>query len=309
MNRSIFAKGFSAEQWNVESDIESLAAESHASASRRHPAVRAYIVHITPALAELMLEQNIRNRRVSERHVAVLSQIMSSRDMRLNGETIIFSADGRLLDGQHRLMACVKSCVSFDTMVVFGVDPDAFDTIDTGSTRSTGDILGINGIANANKVASTVQALVSFVDNGGFLTQSCANNQVRKATPVLVARVLEAHPGIFDSINAMSGQKLMRGQHGFALHYIFSLVDKSLAADFADVLANGAKDMGRPFCRLRESLIASPITNETRGTYAAKAVLAFNAERSGVRPKILRVGADWPRVDGLDMESLERSVK
>ncbi len=309
MNRAVLAKGSSAERWEAESDIESLAAEGHAATSRMYQKVRAYIVHVTPVLAELMLEQNVRNRRVSERHITVLSQIMASRDMRLNGETIIFSSDGRLLDGQHRLLACVKSGVAFDTIVVFGIDSDAFDTIDTGSTRSTGDILGINGIASANKVASAVQALLAFVDNGGFLTGSCATNHVRKATPVLVTRVLEAHPGIFDSISAMGGQRLMRGQHGYALHYVFSLVDKSLASDFSDILANGSRDMGRPFCRLRESLITSPLTNETRSAYSAKAVLAFNAERAGARPKILRVGADWPRVDGLDFDALERSMK
>lgn len=308
MTRSIFAKGATSERWEAESDIESLAAESHGTTSRRYPKVRAYIVHVTQALAELMLEQNVRNRRISERHVAVLSQIMLSRDMRLNGETIIFSSDGRLLDGQHRLKACIESGVAFDALVVFGVSPDAFETIDTGRTRSTGDILGIDGIGSANKVASATQALVAFVDNGGFLTSSCAINNVRKATPPLVARILEAHPGIIESINAMSAQRLMRGQHGYALHYVFSLVDKSLACDFADVLANGSQDITRPFWRLREALINTRMNSHNRAICAAKAVLAFNAERLGIRPKILRVGTDWPLVDGLDFDALKRSI-
>lgn len=309
MTRNVFANGVHGEQWEVESDIEGMASESHAEVSRRNPHLRIYLVKITPALAELMLETNIRNRRVSDAHVAVLSQAMKCRDMRLNGESVIFSSQGHLLDGQHRLLACVKSGVPFESVVVFGVSPKAFDTIDGGKTRSTGDVLGLSGVSSANKISGALQALVAFVDNGGFLYGSCTHKGARKVTPPLAARILAAHPGIVDSVNTMSGNRLMRTQHGYALHYIFGLVDKHLAADFADVLANGSNDLGRPFCRLRETLINTPLTTENRGMCACKAVLAFNAERAGTRPKILRIGNEWPTVDGLDFERLAESVK
>lgn len=308
MTRTAFANGVGSEKWHSESEIESLVRESHADVSRRNHKVRCYLARITPALADLMLKKNIRNRRISERHVEVLAQTLSANDMRLNGESVIFSSDGNLLDGQHRLRACIKSGVSFDTVVVFGVSPKAFDTIDSGKIRSTGDVLGLSSVANSNKVSGALQALVAFVDNGGFLNGSCASGGVRKLTPPLAARVLKEHPGIADSVNAMSMNRLMRTQHGYALHYIFSIVDKGLAAEFADILANGSSDIGRPFCRLRECLINTPMTTENRGICAAKAILAFNAERAGLRPKILRVGNDKPTVDGLNFERLASSI-
>jgi hypothetical protein len=308
MTRAVFAVGDHAEKWGSESDIESLVSESHAEVSRRNPKVRCYLARITPALAELMLETNIRNRKIMERHVDVLSQTLTAKDMRLNGESLIFSSEGNLLDGQHRLHACKKSGVAFDAVVVFGISPKAFDTIDGGKARSAGDFLGLSEVAKPDRVASALQALVSFVDNGGFLVGSCSSGSVRKLTPPLAARVLSAHPEIVGSVNAMNTNRLMRTQHGYALHYIFGLVDKSLAADFAGILANGSNDIFRPFCRLRECLINTPMTTENRGICAAKAVLAFNAERSGERPKIIRVGKDWPTVDGLDFQSLARSI-
>lgn len=309
MTRSVFARGSHAEQWEVESDIESLAAEGHEEATKRHRKVRVYVCRITPALAELMLETNIRNRRARDRHVDVLSQIISSRDMMLNGESIIFSSDGHLLDGQHRLMACIRSGMAFDSVVVFGISPKAFNTIDAGVARSTGDVLGLSGRANANKMASAVQALVAFVDNNGVLHCSCAHSGVRKATPALAERVLAAHPGLAESVNAMDSNRLMRGQHGYVLHYLFGLVDKPLAAEFAEVMSKGSVDIGRPFSRLREHLIAMPMTPDRRATCSAKAIIAFNAERSGARPKIFRVGSVWPTIDGLDFDGLARSIK
>lgn len=309
MTRSVFSTGVHAERWEAESDIESLAIESHAEVSARNPRVRGYLVRITPSLAELMLETNIRNRRVNERHADVLAQVLASRDMRLNGETIIFSSDGHLLDGQHRLLACVRSGVSFESFVVFGISPKAFNTIDSGKSRGTGDVLSLAGVSNATKLTGALQALVAFVDNGGFLYGSCSNHGVRKVTPPMASRILAAHPGIADSVNAMNANRLMRTQHGYALHYVFSLVDSEIAAAFADVLANGSSDMERPFSRLRECLINTPMTTENRGICASKAVIAFNAERSGSRPKILRVGSTWPAVDGLDFDKLARSIE
>lgn len=308
MTRTVFANAVDSVGWDAESDIERFASESHADVSRRNPKVRAYLARVTPELAELMLETNIRNRRVSDRHVEVLGQILSAKDMRLNGETIIFSSEGHLLDGQHRLMACVKSGVSFDALVVFGISPKAFDTIDSGKPRSTGDVLGLSGTLNANKISGAIQALVAFVDNGGFIGGSCSSGGIRKLTAPMAARILKAHPGIKDSINEMNTNRLMRTQHGYALHYIFGQVDRDLAADFADVLANGSRDIERPFCRLREALINTPMTTANRGVCSAKAVLAFNAERSGARPKILRVGGDWPSVDGLDFDEFAKSI-
>lgn len=309
MTRTIFSADATNAIFEAESDIENLAAESHPDVSRRNPRVRGYLVRITPSLAELMLETNVRNRRVSERHVDVLSQVLTARDMRLNGETIIFSSDGCLLDGQHRLLACVKAGVPFDGLVVFGISPKAFNTIDSGKSRGTSDVLGLSGVSNASKITGALQALVAFVDNGGYLSGSCATGSVRKVTPSMASRILAAHPGIADSVSAMNLGRLMRTQHGYALHYIFGLVDQGLAADFADVLANGTNDTSRPFCRLRESLINAPMTTSNRGIYSAKAVLAFNAERSGARPKILRVGSDWPKVDGLDFEWLAETIE
>lgn len=280
------------------------------SLREQYGSITVSIVRITPQVAKAWLELNGRNRKINRRHLDRLRQTFSAGDMALNGETVIFSEDGVLLDGQHRLTACILEDVPFVSLVVRGISPSAFDTIDGGLVRGVGDVLGMENVGDANKVSSAIQAFVSFCDNGGFLTQSCSLTAVRKCTPRLALRVLEEHPGLRDSVKEMSRNTLMKTQHGFALHYIFGLVSRRLAKAFADVLANGSpEDPHRPFNVLRESLVRSPMRNNNREQYASKAVLAFNAELAGERVKSLRVGHGRPMVDGLDVKALARSIE
>jgi hypothetical protein len=69
--------------------------------------------------------------------------------------TLKFS-DTRLLDGQNRLTACVRSKESFITHIVFGIDNDVFDRIDRGRNRTGSDILSIAGYTNTNVLSSAI---------------------------------------------------------------------------------------------------------------------------------------------------------
>jgi hypothetical protein len=88
---------------------------------------------------------------------------MKRKIWHLNGEAIVFDSQGKLLDGQHRLWACVESETEFETIVVSGVDPDTFSTIDTGSKRSAADVLHISGITkNINTVAACATVCLEY---------------------------------------------------------------------------------------------------------------------------------------------------
>jgi hypothetical protein len=233
---------------------------------------------------------------------------MVAGDWWLNGETIIFGSDGTLLDGQHRLFAIAQAGVFVDLLVVRGIDEEAFRTLDGGRTRTTGEVLGIEGEKNSNNVAAAVQALLSFVDAGGNVYLSSSHG--RKATPSLCSRVLAAYPQLRDSVNAMKRNALFRNQHSYALHFLFGLVSRRVADEFACVLADGHHDTGRPFVVFRESLVRTPMRSDLRRSYAAKAIKAFNAELSGERPKMFKFneGEEFPTISGLDYEKLADSI-
>ena len=83
---------------------------------------------ISPEQAEAYLENNAKHRKIKEKKVDAYMQEMQDGKWRLNGKVLIFDANGRLLNGQHRLSAVVKSGVSLTTLVVRGVDPSVLET-------------------------------------------------------------------------------------------------------------------------------------------------------------------------------------
>ena len=76
------------------------------------------IVTLTPALAAEWLNSNTCNRPLSTLRASRYARDMKAGDWRFNGETISFTADGRLVDGQHRLTAVVESGVTIQQVVV-----------------------------------------------------------------------------------------------------------------------------------------------------------------------------------------------
>jgi hypothetical protein len=270
--------------------------------------VTVHIMRITPVVARQMLERNKKNRPLNTLHVKNMKDMFLAGDMILNGETIIFDVDGNMLNGQHRLHGCVESGIPWDAMVVRGIDPDAFRTLDGGKKRTTADTLALCGEVHTNQLSAAAQALLSFIDFGGVLRHTTSG--ARKATAPAVQRVLDAHPELRRSVQVMSRTRLYNNQYGYVLHYLFSRVNAKLADEFAEVLASGHTDIGRPFVRLRETLIEHGPRTDMRRKNAAKAIKAFNAELNGDRPKMFKFSEieEFPEIDGLGYEAIAESV-
>lgn len=74
----------------------------------------------------------------------------------INGETVVFSSEGFLLNGQHRLTAIASGEEPVCVLVVYGVDPAAFSTYDQNKKRNRADILAIVGYENVTLLASAL---------------------------------------------------------------------------------------------------------------------------------------------------------
>ena len=75
---------------------------------------------ITPQLAKDILANNNLNRNINATIVGHYADAISRGQWELNGEAIKIAHDGRLLDGQHRLMAVIKSDTPITTLVIRG---------------------------------------------------------------------------------------------------------------------------------------------------------------------------------------------
>lgn len=85
------------------------------------------VEEITPIRASEYLNNNAKHREINQRKVEKLAGDLENQNWQLNGKVIIFDSNGRLLNGQHRLSACVASGKTLTTLVVRGVNPATFD--------------------------------------------------------------------------------------------------------------------------------------------------------------------------------------
>ena len=116
------------------------------------------IIEIDPKTAEEILgNRNERNRPPKPNKVQQFAPDMTRSRWGLTGDTIKFGTDGRLLDGQNRLSAGVRSGKSFRTHVVFGIDPALFGRMDIGKPRNAADILHIAGFKYASTLAAAIR--------------------------------------------------------------------------------------------------------------------------------------------------------
>ncbi len=209
------------------------------------------ILNVTPQLAATWLKLNTNNRPVSRRNLQSLTHAMKSSEWKLNGESIKLN-DDVLIDGQHRLMACVNAGVPFKSLVIKGMDRDVFDTIDTGSKRDAADIFAINGEKNVCLLASSIRTLAYYLDPARI------NGVNRTLSNQEYERLLDEHPAIRDHATwYMSNRvKFVPGSIACPGRYICSLIDEDMSNDFYSKLLTGeGLTKGSPVMALRNKLI------------------------------------------------------
>lgn len=121
--------------------------------------VEAKIETVTPEMAKDWLEGQAKNRKWKRDVVDRYKSEMVQGNWQINGQPIIIDAQGRLIDGQHRLMAIIETGLSIKMLIVRGIREDAIKTIDTGKKRSMGDIFQMQGVYNSKLISRTAKLL------------------------------------------------------------------------------------------------------------------------------------------------------
>lgn len=252
--------------------------------------MKAEVEVITPERARELLRGNQRNRPLRKAYVRILSEEMKAKKWTFNGVPIIFN--GKLLiDGQHRLEACVHSNTPFKTLVVSEVDADAFVTIDVGKKRTAADTLSTKGEQNAAVLAAAATIVDIYYGRQveslqRFTAGTRGNNRV-------VTEALKTFPAIRQSVTHCVARptKLVPGSILAACHYIFSRIDTVLADLFIERLATGTNIAeGSPMAELHARLIDNYTSSRkhSRGYVTSLIIKAWNAERTGRNIKRLR---------------------
>ena len=157
---------------------------------------------ITPDIAAAWLDKNVNNRNRNKRTVDKYARDMASKTWRLTGDAIRFDAAGNLIDGQHRLAACVQSGMPFESIVIYNLNEDVKATIDTGKPRTMADVLTMSGMHYANVTASIARIMLDekygVEDNVAWSHQDLMG-------------VIDRHPRIHATARAVHTARMPKG--------------------------------------------------------------------------------------------------
>lgn len=176
----------------------------------------AYIIEVTPKMAETWLQQNTLegkgNRRFRKSHAHTIAEEMRRGEWKLTHQGIAFGTSGRLLDGQHRLMAIVESGTTQPLLVFVDAPEDAFANHDRGAMRGMSDIL-----AKDQKLVTLGSTMVRLCTRGAF-------NAQRKPIPSEVEKVLTVFMSSIEAMREVTtvdrvGRTLAAIKVAWLLHY------------------------------------------------------------------------------------------
>lgn len=240
-------------------------------------------IMLTPPMATKLLENNGLNRPLGDAHVKRIAEQITAGKWRFNGDTIKIADGGDVLDGQHRLWAVVESNTAIETIIVHGIEPDAFSTIDTiRRARSSSDVVALAGVSrNRAAVAGALTWLIRHQRN--VLEQYREpENRVENAD---VEQALKDNPGIIRAVDAVTSVKGVANPAlmGFA-YYLVSNRDEELADRMVETMRNpGAIHMNDPFFKLRVFFLSDKEAARRRDGLKTIAVMfkAINAAAKG----------------------------
>ena len=211
--------------------------------------MKSEVINVTPSLAEHFLSKNILNRNISHSLVTKYANDMENGNWRQTHQGIAFYEDDTVADGQHRLLAVIKSRSTIPMMITYGLKKESSLGIDYHRPRNIVDGIKIGGfsdwidfkhIALINTIAERKR--LTSVESIEWLTKM--KDSVQFATTHLTSKRYLTNSS---------------SQAGVALAHHYK-VDENLLARFCKVFLNGVTESKSEssIIRLRDDFLNNP---------------------------------------------------
>lgn len=246
---------------------------------------------LSPADARDMLTRNTHNRPPREGDVLKWAAEMEAGLWRMNGEPIKFGESGRLIDGQHRLMALAlqEDDAKVEFLVVCGLPDDTQRTMDQGRGRSLSDVLTLDGLDVSRSLAGAIRAYLLWSEGLMFVDRNTAGARL---TNPYITRWSQGHLDTLELLRRGSTYRKIRAR-GALVAAIFARIAEVQGVDVADEFFQRVSDglnqsAGSPIMALRARLdnIAGDNKNGVKARISDRDVIgmfvvAFNAWIAG----------------------------
>lgn len=245
-------------------------------------------VFVTPQLAKIFLEKNDTNRPLRE------SVVRKYADDIINGlwksntfELIMFNEDGELKNGQHRLNAIIKAGIGLNLQIIEGVDDDNFTVIDTGNSRTAGDIFSIKNVLNAKGISTMVKSYMQFKKGSNNIYKARAFSHAQlldfyNSTPEFYQEVYKKSTRLYNAMN-----RILKPTFIGSLYCLLSDINIELADDFIDQLCTGDK-MNHNVKLLRKKLY-DDMTSKAKITHTDKIAVIFKTWNYVRRNEVVKI--------------------
>lgn len=199
-------------------------------------------IEVTPAFAQEILAINTSNRPRRKALVDRYTKDMINGCWLFTGEPISINTQSEVSNGQHRLESIIKSGTTQVMNIQTGIDPLAFSVIDTGSARTAGDTLAMQGYTNYTTVSGIVRYVSAYYN--GTLPQYITLSRIK-----MTNQQMGIEAGKLDQIRLQESAKSANKYYARCkfmditvfgpLLYILNTYDAESAHNFFDMLSTG----------------------------------------------------------------------
>lgn len=237
---------------------------------RKEPKIRLEQRRVTVAQASRWLEDRRANRTISEDTVTRYLRDMQEGQWNDGEADLNFDADGRLIDGQHKLLALIQYGKPITFCLKWGCSDSHYMKVDTGRVRTLCDLLEIwysmrhgedERMRNSATVAGAVEVLMIHMMNPLEMQRNGRN----KVSPARKVEFFERH--FADGSLEHHVAKCRRYKTDFAgwvscshvaaISWLFAQVNEDDSDYYVETLAKGGSGLGPgdPIYVLREQLL------------------------------------------------------
>lgn len=216
-------------------------------------------VEVTPEVAAYFLSFNSGNRRLQEGYSKMIARDIKSGNWMVNAQPIAFGGDPmnqedgpvRLLNGQHRLQACIEANVPIEVPIAINVNPQAFKTFDMQRRGSKSIKTGDDRVARG-------AAVFQWREDHGMRLDSDA-----RPTATEVEETLQRHRGLVEFVGkvrtkagAVRWDEISTGGVMAYLLYRTHRENTPLAEKFLSQIASGTGiERGNPIEEIRDDVV------------------------------------------------------
>lgn len=211
--------------------------------------MKSEVIKVSPSLAEHFLSKNLLNRNISQQLVNKYATDMEKGNWEFTHQGIAFYEDDTVADGQHRLLAIVKSKATVPMMITYGLKKESSLGIDIHRPRSIVDGIKIGGYSDWIDFKHI--AIINTIAKGRRLTST--------ETVSLLERLKHSIQFATTHLSAKRYLTNASSQAGVAIAH-HNKVDEQLLSHFCKVFLNGVSEsrIDASIIKLRDDFLNNP---------------------------------------------------